>query len=518
MNKKNKSYYFKKYLKDITSFPVPIFATLPNDLLCLFLSVFTLDNFKTRLLAHACNELDCFSCQVKKFLVSFETGKGFEDSSLVLSRLEKFSTITEKLTGMLGELHKGENTQVIKKCKCCVHENFVQFFVETSCQCSFFAGRPSEVNGKIIEISVAQLVQPESAKKELFVSSDLHNLRADGLIELGKYSVLLKTNEDFVDCLRTVVKKQDCSPELCGDSSCPKSTEIVSSKKKNAAHFIVSLNYESVEKSLFNLMQILSQLKNPLPLNLLTKNSTESFSIATIIFTGSSSYTVYTLKDSRWFELKQLSYTLLGKGLWADVAIHALKKKLFPLIIFYSKTPAINCKLSKFQLIILEALSYSIDFIKKSTGFKFLIHKINTFYNDRLEFIEKCLFCGIQRKVLEDCPKCGFFESDWNCRICGAFNFMKSKVCCYCEFVRIHVEQDFKCSICRRESFGSIDCIYCPSFMCKKCRNSKSTFTSIFCVSCNRLVHGDSRCARSHNVWCFVCFQNTNQFQNYGFD
>lgn len=505
--KDRQSKKFLSYFKSCVVFRFNKFTNLPNDLLCIVLALFTLNDFTQSLLDHLCDDRNCFSCQVKNMLVSFRNNQGEQDSSIILNKLSAFSSFSEKFGEFFEELHKSSKDIIGFKCNCCVHKHFVHFIIENSCNCGYFSGNLLGIKGKILELPASQFVYPESSQKELFDTYSLYSLKPSDLIKLGKNSVLLKIHQKFIEAFQSTIKAPSPNSPQCCNPSCSPNQSSLLTKRKASNNLIISFNYNSTHISLFNSMQILSQIKSPLPSNLLPINSSDPFYISTIIFTNFTNNSVFSIRDSRWFELKQNSQNLIGKGLWADIAIHALKEKLFPLLIIYSKTHPSECKLSNFQLILLEAISYSLDFFEDASLMQNLIFHHDTFYNDRLEIVENCPFCGLKRNILETCSGCGFYESDWECGICGFYNFMDNKVCCNCEIVRINIGQDYSCAKCKLVSFGSKSCIYCPYCCCKKCNRRVSPYTSLYCRNCKSLTGGNKECIKSHTIWCYLCYQ-----------
>jgi hypothetical protein len=187
-----------------------------------------------------------------------------------------------------------------------------------------------------------------------------------------------------------------------------------------------------------------------------------------------------------------------------------LKSSFFPLIVSYSSEVASEClskknlTFSKYQLIILEMLSYSIEFIGNNQGLiASLFYNIGSFHCDRLEIPTDCIFCKKKKKIYEIC-QCGFVENDWICNNCNYYNFCYCKICSNCQMIRIWLESEFFCDKCGMCSFGSLSCLYCPFTRCSSCFERLSAFISVFCTSCGKYTLGNSKC-NQHSLKCKNC-------------
>ena len=499
---------FEKYFSPMVRFPMTDLSKFSDEERSVLMVLIHIPEISNEIKSHYCTE-SCLLCSLSQILINIDNlalnnSRNFVNyQSFDLPLMQDFrSAFVSKLSSILYFCHFSIKPH--KSSACPSHTHLIEPMVKVTCECGRIWGK-SISKGFVCQVPVDQMVLPESPDKDFFHLFEPKKGIARKVVRLGKRSVLLGSNQKFCENFKKVLGNIEARQGSCGLEGCKRRKTRIRFGEK-AGYLIFGLEYKPSDVLLFNSMQIFCQLQNPIRLSELDEKCALELYVNLIVLTDFKRLYVCKVKDMRWFELTENSLILIGKGSWADLILFALKSQLYPLLIIYTPIPSPPLNLSKFQRILLESLSYSIDFFGENESIvSDLFYNINSFFADRLEIIKQCKFCNKSKKIFEKC-ECGYIEADWICEFCGYFNFDKCKVCTGCHMARILSSEDFSCDRCSKISYSVNSCLFCPLTVCCKCNNQLHAFISIFCMNCNMNTIGKSKCNRSnHKFECNQC-------------
>ena len=499
---------YEKYFRPLVRFRLPDLSKFSNEEWAVIVVLIHIPELSNSIKFHCCTD-SCVLCFLSRILINFDKFALENSRDYVPYEVLEFplkedccSDFIYKFSSILYFYHFLTNPH--KSSTCPSHTYLIEPMLKVTCECGLISGKPISKDF-VCRVPVDQMVLPESPDKDIFCLLELSKRVGKKIVQLGKRSVLLRVKQKFCENFKKVLGKFGANQGLCGVEGCMirKSRMRIEDK---AGYLILAFEFKKSDVFLFNSMQIFCQLQNPMRLEELDEKCKREVYVNVIVFTDFKRLHVCKIEDMRWFELTETSSILIGKGQWADLALFALKSQLYPLLIIYSPNPSPPLNLSKFQLIVIESLSYSIDLLSQNENLvSVLFYNINTFLEDRMEIIKKCKFCNKSKKVFDKC-ECGYIESDWTCEICGYFNFYKCKVCSGCQMARILSSKDYSCNRCFKVSILVNNCLFCPLTVCSRCGQQLHAFISLFCVNCKISTIGKSKCNKAkHKLVCNQC-------------
>lgn len=495
------SLYFEN--TPIEPFPKLINSDFEN-LNCIIRGLLTLGCVNTRRKIHKCEGRNCVKCEFEEIVGLYNANS----NEISLLKLLEFlgipdwstSNIIESMNLLFQALHRTDplDSALICRPKCLLHKSQPIISQETICPCGHFSGHALPKFSFGLSIRVSTIIKPKSSSFELFFE--------DGQLKNYAYHSVAKfqinaINDFLHEFLKSEIEQQN---EKCADERCfnvPTNSIKTCSETKL---LMILLDFEGVEKTSFNILQVAVFMSEKLEPRTVYNNSSKSLYLKTIILENQmGEVKVLSFIKNSWHEVCGPHCKRIGSGEWIDVMVYLLWYFAIPIVLFYEQTRPIHYDINVFQIGLFEKLSYmreiyQIHEIKDIS--KIDIVRDTRFSNATAE----CNCCQELKGFCKKCKNCGYIEGDWVCINCKKINVAEEWVCELCEHDRISFDMDNYCMDCKKTSKKVNYCKYCKSSECSLCKKLVFSYSRIYCCECNKLLLSIQH-EFPHEVLCYKC-------------